>query len=84
MGFVETLAQHFDGGVDFAALAFASMMISNDLPDVLDGFVVVAAVAEYVDEADDAPAFELAEAVGDVGSRDGEDGGDLFGVHGRR
>src|SRR5262249_5105154 len=42
---------------------------------------VVAAIAQQVCDADDAPALELAQAGADVGARDAERRGDLLGVH---
>src|ERR1700730_10623581 len=40
---------------------------------------MIAAVAEDVDNADDAPALKFAEAGADVRTRNGEDNGDLVG-----
>src|SRR5450432_2110686 len=45
------------------------------------GFVVVAPVAAQVDQADQAPALQLAQAVADVGARDLQVLDDLVGMH---
>src|SRR5712692_7641752 len=46
-------------GINFAALALFGDGPEN-LPDVLEGFEVIAAVAQNVDDADNAPSLELA------------------------
>src|SRR5713226_4917073 len=66
-------------GINFAALALFGDG-AEDLPDVLEGFEVIAAVTQNVDDADNAPSLELAQAVADIGAGNGERFGDFLGM----
>src|SRR5712692_4753626 len=65
--------------INFAALTLFGDG-AEDLPDVLEGFEVIAAVTQNVDDADNAPSLELAQAVADVGAGHGERLGDFLGM----
>src|SRR5712691_11077342 len=69
--------------INFAALALFGDGAEN-LPDVLERFEVITAVAQNVDDADDAPSLELAQAVADIGAGHGERFGAFLGVEGPR
>src|SRR3989449_10334946 len=81
--FGNTFLKNAKRGINFAALALFGHG-PEDLPDVLEGFEVIAAVAQNVDDADNAPSLELAQAVADVGACHGERFGDFLGVEGPR
>ncbi len=76
--FFDAFGEHAEGGVDFAAFALFGDDAEN-FDYVFDGFKMVAAIAEDVDDADDAPALQFAEAGADVGAGDGQGGGDFVG-----
>src|SRR6266581_1021162 len=78
-----TFLKNAKRGINLAALALFGDG-PEDLPDVLEGFEVIAAVAQNVDDANNAPSLELAEAVADVGAGHGERFGDFLGVEGPR
>src|SRR2546426_3706822 len=81
--FGNTFLKNAKRGINFAALALFGDG-PEDLPDVLEGFEVIAAVAQNVDDANNAPSLELAQAVADVGACHGERFGDFLGVEGPR
>src|SRR5206468_2082861 len=54
---------------------------AHELPDFLGGLEVIPTIARQVDQADEAPTLELAQAVAHVRSRDVELLDDLLGVH---
>ena len=66
--------------VGFFVAAFA--LFADDAKNfdyIFDGFKVIAAVAEHVYHAHDAPTLQLAEAGADVAAGDGERGGYFVG-----
>jgi hypothetical protein len=73
------LAQHGQRRVGFAFSAFVDDDAEH-VPDVFHRFKVIAAIAEEVDDADDLPPLELAQAVAHVGSCHAERRGNLLGM----
>src|SRR5712691_7699363 len=74
-----TFLKNAKRGINFTSLTLFGDG-AEDLPDVLEGFEVIAAVAQNVDDANNAPSLELAEAVADIGAGHGERFGDFLGM----
>jgi len=81
--FVDAILQHRQGGINLALLTFIEHDAEH-FPDILHRFKMVALIAHNMDEPDNAPALELAQAVADIGPRDAERLRNGLGVQGRR
>ena len=77
VGFGHAIAQHGQGGIYLALLAFIHHHAKH-LPHVFHALEVIPFVTQHMDELDDAPALKFPETVADVRSRNAQRPGKIL------
>src|SRR5215469_8692313 len=78
--FLHTFIEHSQRGIDFTPLALLGDGAKN-LPDVLGGLEMVAAIPEHMHDSDNAPPLQFTQAGAHVRTGHGQRRGDFVGRH---